>query len=52
MTRQEKKILEKLDEATRDVTVPECLQPEQIQSMLEERYQETGAGRKGPHRTW
>lgn len=52
MTRQEKKILEKLDEATRDVTVPECLQPEQIQSMLEERHQETGAGRKGPHRTW
>lgn len=37
MTEQEKKILETLDRATKDVTVPESLQPDNIQKMLEER---------------
>lgn len=52
MTRQEKNILENLDEATRDVTAPECLQPEQIQSMLEEKYQQVGGRRKVSQKKW
>lgn len=36
MTEQEKKILENLNRATDDVTVPERLQPDNIQKMLEE----------------
>ena len=52
MTEQEKKILETLDEATQDVTVPESLQPESIQNMLEEKYQKVGGGHKSSNRKW
>ncbi|MCI8640254.1 MAG: hypothetical protein HFG41_14245 [Coprococcus sp.] len=37
MTRQEKKILDMLNEATQDVKVPESLEPEQIEKLLENR---------------
>lgn len=37
MTRQEKKILDMLDEATQDVKVPESLEPEQVGKLLENR---------------
>ena len=35
MTRQEKEILDKIDDATKDIEVPESLQPENIQKLLE-----------------
>lgn len=35
MTRQEKEILDKINDATKDIEVPESLQPENIQKLLE-----------------
>lgn len=37
MTRQEKEILDKINDATKDIEVPESLQPENIQKLLEKK---------------